>query len=512
MGLSGAGQGSESQAGTWKGYAMRRHRALAVAVLVAGALVAASGSAMAETGVRPPSAPAAAITARLGAARSLAADYLGTNFDYGGASQYGASDPKFYGQLAALQPGTLRYPGGTNANFFQWQAGLPVDPPAGKCVSSSTSSAFRFTLSDLLTAYNATKAPPIFDLNVMTSTLSCQVKMLQRAQQLGLPIRYVELGNEFYLDFDNYPTYFPTAADYGRTVASYVKAVHKDFRGAQVAAVGSLGVSTAREQTWNQHMLDAARQAGGLPDAITLHVYPFDNTALTTSALPDLFTEPYASLTSISSAVGKLPVARPTWLTEYNLRPKHTPNSNPAQTTYAQALFVAEMNLLLTEHVPSAQLIDFWAAFGSNASYSYAGQASNPPLTPGGLAQQLVDEAGHGATLTRPIVFTGAPALKAGGSPALIGQSFTSSPARREVLVNLSPRALTIKTGAAIPLGQAYEQVTYSGSPASQVTTASALTVKRATTGSSLSMPAYSIILVNAPAASPVTPVREALH
>ena len=480
---------------------MRRHRAIAVAVLVAGALAAGSGSAMAVTSVRPPAAPAAApITGRLGAGRSLPGDYLGTIFDYVGASQYGDPDPKFYGQLAALEPGTLRYPGGTNANFFQWQAGLPVDPPAGSCVSSSTSSAFRFTLSDLLTAYNATKAPPIFDLNVMTSSLSCQIKMLRRAQQLDLPIRYVELGNEFYLNFDNYPAYFPTAADYGRTVASYVKAVHQDFPGALVAAVGSLGVSTAREQTWNQDMLDAARQAGGLPDAITLHVYPFDNTALTTSALPGLFSEPYTSLTSISSAVGRLPVARPTWLTEYNLRPKHTPNSNPAQTSYAQALFAAEMSLLLTEHVPSAQLIDFWAAFGSNASYSYAGRASDPPLTPGGLAQQLVDEAGHGATLTRPIIFTGAPALEAGGRAALIGQSFTASPARREVLVNLSPQALTIKTGTAIPAGQAYEQVTYSGSPAAQVAAASALTINHGTTGSSLSMPAYSIILVNPPA------------
>lgn len=478
---------------------MRPHRVTALTVLVAGALAAGSGSAMAVTGVRPPSL-AGPVTARLGAARSLAGDYLGTNFDYGGASQYGAPDPKFYGQLAALQPGTLRYPGGTNANFFQWQAGLPVDPPDGSCVSSSTSSAFRFTLSDLLTAYDATKAPPIFDLNVMTSTLSCQIKMLRKAQQLGLPIRYVELGNEFYLDFDNYPAYFPTAADYGRTVASYVKAVHKDFRGAQVAAVGSLGTSTAREQTWNKDVLNTARQDGGLPDALTLHVYPFDNTALTTSALPSLFSEPYTSLTSISSAVGKLPVARPTWLTEYNLRPKHTANSNPAQTTYAQALFAAEMSLLLTEHVPSAQLINFWAAFGGNASYSYAGSPAKPALTPGGLAEQLVDEAGHGATLTRPVVFTGAPALKAGGSPALIGGSFTSSQARREVLVNLSPQTLTIKTGAAIPAGQAYQQVTYSGSPASQVSTASALTIKRGTTGTSVSMPAYSIILVNAPA------------
>jgi hypothetical protein len=477
---------------------MRRHRAIAVGALVAGAMIAGPGSAVAVAGRQPPSASAgASITAKLGAARSLPADYFGVNFDYGGASQYAAADAKFYGQLAALKPGTLRYPGGTNANFFQWKAGVPVDPPAGSCVSSSASSAFRFTLSDLMKAYSATRAPPVFDLNVMTSGLSCQIQMLQQAQRLGLPIRYVELGNEFYLTIDNYATYFPAAADYGTAVASYVKAVHKDFPGALVAAVGSLPGNTAREQTWNNDMLDAARSGGGLPDAITLHVYPSYDKALTTSGLPGLYTEPYTELTTVSGVIGRLPVSRPVWLTEYNLRPKHTANSNPAQTSYAQALFVAEMDVLLAGRVPSARFVDFWAAFGGDASYAYAGTPSDPAQTPGGLALQLVDEAAHGATLTRPVVFAGAPALTAGGSPALIGQSFTSSHVRREVLVNLSPQALTIHTGAAIPTLTAYEQLTYSGSPVAQVSTAGALTVQHKKTGSSLTMPAYSIILVN---------------
>lgn len=479
---------------------MRCHRAIAVGALVAGAMVAASGSAMAVTGYQSPSAAAAAaITAKLGAARSVQADYSGFNFSYKGAEQYATPDAKFYSQLAALKPGTLRYPGGTNANFFQWKAGFPVDPPAGSCVSSPAGSTFRFTLSDLKKAYSATKAPPVFDLNVMTSDMNCQIQMLQRARHLGLPVKYVELGNELYLNFDNYPKYFPTAADYGTAVAGYVKAVHKDFRGALVAAVGALRDSTAREQTWNSGMLTAARAAGGLPDAITLHVYPSYDKALTMSGLPGLFTEPYTELTDIHGVIGALPVSRPAWLTEYNLRPSHPPNGNPAQTSYAQALFVAEMDLLLAGHVPSARFVELWAAFGGNASYAYAGKPSDPPQTPGGLALQLVDEAAHGATLTRPVVFTGAPALAAGGSPALIGQSFTSGTARREVLVNLSPKTLTISTGAAIPAGKAYEQLSYSGSPVAQVSTASALTLRHKTAGRSLTMPAYSIILVNPP-------------
>jgi hypothetical protein len=476
---------------------MSRHRVIAVAAALAAVTVAASGSAMAVSRHQVTSTPAGTpITAKLGAARSLLPNFFGVNFDYVGTSRYAPADPNFYSQLAALEPGTLRFPGGATANYFQWKVGIPVKPPTGSCVSSTTSGLFKFTLSDLMKAYTGTGAPPVFDLNVMTSDLSCQMQMLQKAQQLGLPIDYVELGNEFYLGIDNYPTYFKTAADYGKAVASYVKAVHQDFPGALVAAVGSLPASSSREKSWNTDVLNAAQKAGGLPDAITLHVYPGYNKALTTGALPSLFTEPYSELTAISNVLGKLPVSRPVWFTEYNLHPKHTANSNPAQTSYAEPLFVAEMDLLLVEHVTSAQFIDFFSAFGVNASYSYAGSAASPALTPGGLALTLVDEAAHGATLTRPIDFTGAPTLTAGGSPALIGQSFTST-ARREVLVNLSPQTLTIKTGSAIPAGEPYEQVSYSGSPVSQVATASALTVKHLTTGSSISMPAYSIIVVN---------------
>jgi hypothetical protein len=251
---------------------MRHRRVIAVAgALAVGAVAAASGSAMAGTGrVSPPASAPVPVAGRLGAAHSLRPGFFGVNFDYGGVSQY-ATDPKLDSQLAALDPGTLRYPGGTNANFFQWQPGYPVNPPSGaRCATRAAGSGYRFTLAKLLAAYRATGAPPVFDLNVMTSTLGCQLSMLRKARQLGLPVRYVELGNEFYLSAQDYPKYFPTAADYGATVASYVTAVHSGFPGALVAAVGSLPVATARERTWNHDMIDAAAKAGGLPDAITL--------------------------------------------------------------------------------------------------------------------------------------------------------------------------------------------------------------------------------------------------
>jgi hypothetical protein len=59
-----------------------------------------------------------------------------------------------------------------------------------------------------------TGATPMFDLNVMTAPLSDQIAMLRSAQQVDkLPVKYVELGNEFYLCDTDYVQAFPTAQD-----------------------------------------------------------------------------------------------------------------------------------------------------------------------------------------------------------------------------------------------------------------------------------------------------------
>jgi len=466
------------------------------ALLTACAMLATCTSATAAAyEPAPAQLPAPAISASLGPARSLPPGYFGFNFDYAGVREYDGDLAARYSQLAGLLPGTMRYPGGTQANYFQWHLGYPVDPPKGQCLASRPTGGFAFTLLDLKTAYEKTKAPPVFDLNVMTSTLACQIAMLQQAHQDGLPVRYVELGNELYIDSTDNVHYFPTAADYGTTVAAYVKAVHQRFPQAQVAAVGALPQFTQRDRTWNQGMLMAAGQAGGQPDAITLHVYPSYSQALTPGGLPGLFSEPYQMMQQISSVTGALPPRLPTWLTEYNLLPKHAPNSNPAQTSYAQALFVTEMDLLLVHRVPSAQLIQLWAAFGGDASYAYTGKPGNPQLTPGGLALTWVDKAAQGATASRPIVFTSAPVLP-GGFPALIGQIFTSAAGSSRILVNLSPSAVPVKAGTAIPAGAPYEQITFAGSPARQVATASKLTISHNKAGMVLTVPAHSIIKI----------------
>jgi len=466
---------------------MSRTRGKLIAVALAAAGLAACAVPAAVEAAPP-------IAATAGPPHGLPAGYYGINFDYGGV----ASFPRFGGfdsQLAQLAPGTLRFPGGTGANYFQWRLGHPVSAPAvnpGNCPPPAEKevNGVTFTLQDLLAAYRATGATPIFDLNVMTATLGNQVAMLQKAQSLGLPVVYVELGNELYLCNNDYVHYFPTAADYGATVARYVKTLHADFPGVKVAAVGTLTNQTQRARTWNQGVLTTARADGGLPDAITLHEYPASDTALTAAGLPALFTEPYTGVLNIDTALANLPVSLPAWITEYNLRPKHAKNSNPAQATYAQALFAAEMDLLARE-AGGADRIDYWTSFGPAVDNVFGGSGATPSLSPSGLALTWVNQAAACATTTTRIEFAGGPALGSGGKPALVGRVYSTATVQREMLLNLSGQAVVVQGGSAIPAGQDYRQGT--GDPIAPISTASQIHVNTGITGKNIRLPAYSI-------------------
>jgi hypothetical protein len=443
-------------------------------------------------------------TAKLTRFERLPAGYFGMNFDYVQTALASDHGPGMDARLAALQPGTLRYPGGTEANNFQWLLGYPVKPSAHSrcktfiCGKANVVRGYRFTLAKLEAAYRATGAAPIFDLNMLDSTVGEQLTMLRVARRLGLPVRYVELGNELYFGNPEWAAYYPTAADYGRAVATYVKALHRAFHGVQVAAIGSAPSDTPRERTWNTQMLDAARRAHGLPDAITLHKYPGYRKSLQTTGLPALFAQPYAAVKDLNSVLGRLPVPEPAWVTEYNIEPKGESTGNPAELTYAHALFVAELELL-APRIHGSRHVDFWTAFGAKALAAYdggttPGSSDGTVLSPAGLAVQWVDLAAHAAVATAQIAFSHPPTLGVNGPPALLGRAFFSSRGERDVLLNLSSTPVTVRAGRAVAVGKPYHQAT--GNPTEAVSAASQLPISSGTVGRTITLPPDSITLI----------------
>ena len=468
---------------------MHRKTAAGCCALLGVAL--AAGLTATVPGVAKAAGGSTVVMASPGASRTLPPGYFGINYDYGGASVY-VGDRSVPSQLATLGPGTLRWPAGTGANYFQWQKGYPVNSggtDGGSCAAPKESQVdgFQFTLADLAAAYRRTGATPIFDLNVMTASLANQISMLHAARQrYGLPVKYVELGNEFYLCNTDYVTAFPTAADYGTTVAADVRALHRAFPGVRVAAVGAVPGKTARIQGWNAGVLSVAT-GPGKPDAITLHTHPEFNQSLNTAGLPALFAEPYTSANNVAAATAEFP-GTPAWITEYGLS-LHWTKGNAPQLTYANALFEGEAALLLAQKVGAASLVNYWSSFGPAVNYAY----TSAGLSAAGLTMELIGLAARGATSEAAISFPGGPTLGATGYPALIGESFRVA-WNHTVLLNLSGQAISVSARSIIPAGATYRQVT--GSPTRQYASANGLTSTSGMVGRTITLAPYSMTLV----------------
>jgi hypothetical protein len=453
----------------------KRHACAPVAVLLAGGLLGGLATA----------SPAAASTATDCTATATATSPLyGVNYDYLGAATF--KDAKVEPLLARLDPGTLRYPGGTEADFFDWGTGMPTKGAKD----------YKFTLAKLEKAYKATGAAPIFDLNVLATgnrlNTTNMVNALKTARADGLPVKYVEIGNELY-GGGQFAKTFTSGRVYGETVKVYVPVLHRDFPGVKVAADAVLNPTNQHQQTWNRQLLATATGADA-PDALILHDYPgliYD--PFTQADVPPLFANAYTAIKELTARVASLD-GKPVWLTEFDYRGPYAERKkpNPVRTSYARELYVAEFALMLPR-VPHLAQADYFSALGGPDFGAWINPAQ-PTLTPSGQAAAMIDAAACGASSSVPVTVPGAPALPGGGA-AVSGQAFTA-PGRptTALLVNLTGSAQDVPTGRDVPDGAGYQQS--AGTPTAQQSAAPPLT-SGTVSGKDLKLPGYSITLVN---------------
>jgi hypothetical protein len=455
--------------------------ALVGILTVVAALASACGGTRTAPAAR--SGTTAPLHVELGSSKPLDAPADGANLDYSGVAQP-FSSPAVVAAVKVLDPGTLRYPGGAIANYWVWQTGA-VAQPAQTCHSGATKparvSTYGFTLQTLKDLVTATGTTPIFDLNVLNSTLSDQMAMLHSAATLGIPVRYVELGNEFYLSCSNYTRVFPTAASYAQLVASWAPQLHAAFPHAEIAAVGSLLTVTSRERTWNSTILSIA---GSSIDAMTLHDYsgPVGNEVQPST--PDLLAAADRTWQQTQTVISSIPSRVAIWLTEYNLSEKaRSAGSPPVGQTWAHGLYVAESTLLADE-ATRVELSDYWALFDVPSVGAYT-TGADPQLTPAGAALLSVFSAASGATSVRQLVVPHGPTLP-GESPGLVGAVFSTPSGTRTVVINLTGQPVALSARHSIPRDAHVEIV--AAAPG-----ALAPTSRTAPVGAALDLPAYSI-------------------
>lgn len=276
------------------------------------------------------------------------------------------NDPRTYDIIQQIGYDVLRIPGGTVANYWDWELGW-VDAPRYDTLPRQ-----QVTLADFKRLLEATDTIPVFTLNMLTSDLETQLAMLRTAHQIGIPVRYIELGNELDFPFPEEIARYPAPEDYRGMASQWATAIQAEFPDAHVSIIAASQNSAnpdPRQATWNE-----ATMPTGAPRnvAVVLHVYagvPLPATgALQDEQVVDVLSMPFVRWEMVQQFdLPEIPNV-PIWITEYNSY--EAVDNVRFGTTWAQGLFTTTMALLFLEE-PRIQLIcshvltgnEQWSAF-----------------------------------------------------------------------------------------------------------------------------------------------------
>jgi hypothetical protein len=416
-----------------------------------------------ETYTPEPAAPTPdlALEISLGTTHAIDPHYFGFNL---GASAIGGAywDMTEFNDLAAsLAPGTLRFPGGTVANDWDWingwffpgstPFGIPKNPPNGKTPLER----FKQTI-------DASGADPIFVLNMVTDTLDSQIAMLHHAQELGMPIRYIELGNEFFFSGDRIETLFPTGAEYGREASRWIKTIHNEFPESRIAAIAAVVDDPSRpdrNSRWNIDLQTSLRRA----DAISMHIYfdfgLSDNDVLNYVSVANMLSRPFRNRDELRAKyLPHLNANGSIWITEYGMRDRREDIIN----TWAHGLYSAAQTLIFLEE-PRIELIHNHALVANPLTGAIIANKDGRTLnlSASGYALQPIARVIRQSYTVSPLIFSPAPqtAWSKGKYPALIGYAFDTANGLQVIVINLSGVNYPINLSYLFPQGMLVEQI-----------------------------------------------------
>ncbi|TLX71274.1 T9SS type A sorting domain-containing protein [Labilibacter sediminis] len=226
-----------------------------------------------------------------GNVRTISPNYIG----YNGRSTEGPSwsNASFLNLVEELGPGTVRYPAGTQANYWDWRTGTFIEGHGTK--------KYLFTIDDfvnglpeessIIYVVNMARPTPATGVSSeaaeeeLKSDATLQLKIddmlaaLAKFERLGRLPEAVELGNEFYFNNEHAAIY---AADpvlyinHSKKICQRIKAVYPELK---ILMITTKGGTTSRD-FWNSTIFDALEsdsELTGYIHAVVQHHYINDN-------------------------------------------------------------------------------------------------------------------------------------------------------------------------------------------------------------------------------------------
>jgi len=404
------------------------------------------------------------------------------------------SDQLFMTRLAGLSLGNMRYPGGTIGNYWDWKTGAikavdDKDPAKGPTKGNMSSNNI-YRPEELDNGVIASGAMPIFMVNMLTSNLSYQMEMLASAAGMGLPIKYVELGNEFYLsytqggdatykdpatglydkygDYANVPYHYATAKQYADTCEYYISEIHKLYPDAKIAFQGVVDDPTAayfknspRTVNWNADMKRYITSTKYLTihDYPNIDDYPNHGTRTPAGALKITLDQYKADMAFVAATYPGYKV----WFTEYNNKTDSN-NGGFRRNLYAGMWIHGIISSLSTAYLMTSPQVEITCihdiASGITSGLVFAGDTKitvawndasqvtgkNLEYTASGVAHSLLGRVALGAESVQPLSVTSNPVISTekGNIESLQGALFKQGDATRMFVVNASDKATTL--------------------------------------------------------------------
>lgn len=386
-------------------------------------------------------------TVKIGKAKALNPEMIGVNANLT-TTPLPHKDKKLVGAVTDMGVNTIRYPGGTIGNYWDWDIGwIDKDVPDSVMIKWVVQNNFkekklRYTIEHFASLVKQTNTKAVFMLNMLSKDLEHSLRNLRRARDLGLEIKYVEMGNELYFDLPLPRTVYPTPEKYGKTCKIWIDAIKKEFPDAECAIVGTTLERHQRQIDWTNRVLAHCPNA----DAVTFHKYSpasldgsqerinitagteglkdrstatrtwpadeisFKDWELTLLNDSKARTNMWVTTQHNANAYKKMKLKRniPLWVTEFNMRDDHS----VVLDSWAHALILSVYYLEFLK--APVEVTSVHNLVGRLFGQIYAGDSAdklgeskneNYRLTAGGMMTALFAKASKGKSLTAPLVW-----------------------------------------------------------------------------------------------------------
>ncbi len=420
---------------------MRSHRSVHRLLRLLVALVALLVSAVAAPGVALAAQPRPLILGFEGNARPLPNHILGGSVE--ALIEHILDNPAVVAALVKTAPAVVRFPGGSQSNYYDWRTGLlniPVQPNSSSYmkfwanVAPKIAQAFPNGVKLELYAPLAQKigADIILVPNLETSTTDEQVAWFKQLALENIRAQNIELGNEFWIAMGGDPAVMrnwpdePTAMT---VMQQYETALRPIVGTGGKFAIQSAGSAfntppdTRRPFQRRQLDWDAALAPAPWFDAVTVHLYPNpeEMVATTPGATLQQQFDRYmahgdAGVDRVLNDVAKRVPGKEIWITEWSPRGGNpgditNPNFHELVPPPMRAQLVARYELAYLRHPAVTKALYFTLNFTNKSifqEYVQTADGSYAAMAPAVVLDWFDDAANGGSTFRRVIEAQGA--------------------------------------------------------------------------------------------------------